>query len=263
MSNLTAAVTDGVVQQTTSSTSTKSTRGTSELGKDAFLQLLVTQMQYQDPLNPQADTEFISQLATFSSLEQMQNLNKTFTSAQAFSLIGQTVVVSKSTDSTDSTDSKNSSATVQGKVDYVTVSGGTTYLSIDGTLYSTDKLQTVIDSNYIAQQQAPTVTETKLAYDHDDAKDVEVQISLGEEEGEASSFAVLVNGSLIDPAKMSFDTETEKLTIKKEAFSGLDAGTYKIVFLFDDQLETTISDKVSVTITGTKPVSDNGDTETA
>lgn len=49
-----------------------------ELGKDAFLQLLVTQMQYQDPLQPADNTEMIAQLAQFSSLEQMNNLNDKF-----------------------------------------------------------------------------------------------------------------------------------------------------------------------------------------
>jgi len=44
------------------------------LGKDEFLQLLVTQLQYQDPLEPMSDTEYIAQLAQFSSLEQMQNI---------------------------------------------------------------------------------------------------------------------------------------------------------------------------------------------
>ena len=46
------------------------------LDKDAFLQLLVTQMQYQDPLDPQDNSEYVAQLAQFSSLEQMTNVYK-------------------------------------------------------------------------------------------------------------------------------------------------------------------------------------------
>ena len=43
------------------------------LGRDAFLNLLVTQLQHQDPTQPQADGEFLAQLATFSALEQLQH----------------------------------------------------------------------------------------------------------------------------------------------------------------------------------------------
>ena len=53
-----------------------SSKNTGELDKDAFLRLLTTQLSNQDPLNPMEDREFIAQLAQFSSLEQMQNLNK-------------------------------------------------------------------------------------------------------------------------------------------------------------------------------------------
>ena len=56
---------------------TKTTnRMNDSLDKDAFLQLLVTQMQYQDPLDPQDNSEYVAQLAQFSSLEQMTNVYK-------------------------------------------------------------------------------------------------------------------------------------------------------------------------------------------
>ena len=53
---------------------------TKELGRDAFLQLLVTQLEHQDPMKPQADTEFIAQLAQFSSLESLQHMQATLES---------------------------------------------------------------------------------------------------------------------------------------------------------------------------------------
>jgi flagellar basal-body rod modification protein FlgD len=53
--------------------------GTNSLGSDAFLKLLITQLQNQDPTAPQSDTQFIAQLAQFSSLEKLSSIDQTLT----------------------------------------------------------------------------------------------------------------------------------------------------------------------------------------
>jgi flagellar hook assembly protein FlgD len=62
-----------------------------ELDKNAFLNLLIAQLKNQDPLNPMKDQEFIAQLATFSSLEQMGNMNKNMERNFSMGLLGATV----------------------------------------------------------------------------------------------------------------------------------------------------------------------------
>lgn len=79
MSNVSAVNTNGYRDYSNTAQNSKS----NNLDKDAFLKLLVTQLQNQDPLSPMEDREFIAQMAQFSSLEQMQNLNDTFALTQA------------------------------------------------------------------------------------------------------------------------------------------------------------------------------------
>ncbi|WP_426153779.1 flagellar hook assembly protein FlgD [Pseudomonas sp. DC3000-4b1] len=88
--------------KTTSSSSSSSTSSTETMGKDTFLQLLVTQMKNQNPLDPQDNSEFVAQLAQFSSVEGINNLNDTvttlagnYTSSQALqasALVGHSVL---------------------------------------------------------------------------------------------------------------------------------------------------------------------------
>jgi flagellar basal-body rod modification protein FlgD len=60
-----------------SSQSSQITKAANSMGQDAFLRLLTTQLQHQDPTKPQADGEFIAQLAQFSSLEQLTQMQAT------------------------------------------------------------------------------------------------------------------------------------------------------------------------------------------
>lgn len=75
----------GAVDNTNStlgtSTSADQAKGKSELGKDDFLKLMISQLKYQDPLNPMDGTQYSAQLAQFSSLEQLSNINTSLNSS--------------------------------------------------------------------------------------------------------------------------------------------------------------------------------------
>ncbi|MBX8475150.1 flagellar hook assembly protein FlgD [Pseudomonas cichorii] len=101
------------------------------LGKDAFLQLLVTQMKNQNPLDPQDNTQFVAQLAQFSSLESMQNLTSTVDSIatsykssqalQASSLVGRSVIVETGTAQVDTTKGLTGSVVIPSSTSATTV----------------------------------------------------------------------------------------------------------------------------------------------
>lgn len=95
-----------------------------QLGKDDFLKLLVTQLQYQDPLEPMDNTEFIAQTAQFTALEQMQNLNQTMTNAQAFGTIGKGVFMNTKDEQTGQYEM------IYGVVQSVEIVNGKPYLNL-------------------------------------------------------------------------------------------------------------------------------------
>jgi flagellar basal-body rod modification protein FlgD len=68
------------VSGSASSQQTTTPSSTTQLGRDTFLRLLTTQLAHQDPMQPQADGEFIAQLAQFSSLEQLTQMQATLES---------------------------------------------------------------------------------------------------------------------------------------------------------------------------------------
>lgn len=144
--SVSAQVIDGVLQQSVSSTSetttSAATNSSTTLDKDAFLQLLVAQMKYQDPLEPASNTEYISQYATFSELEQMQNMSSTLELSRAANLVGQTVVV-------ETTDDSGTTTSDMGVVDYISYENSKALVWVNGSSYSLDDVTEVADADYI------------------------------------------------------------------------------------------------------------------
>ncbi len=143
---LVAGVEDGKIVESASQNSLKNTSKTSASGdmdKEAFLQLLVAQMKYQDPLQPTSNTEYISQYAQFSQVEQMQNMSSSMDLQRASGLVGQEVYVKTTT-------SSGETKYIQGKVDYVVYENNKAYLSINEELYALEDLDTVADAAYLA-----------------------------------------------------------------------------------------------------------------
>jgi flagellar basal-body rod modification protein FlgD len=116
--------------------------GSQNLTEADFLQLLVTQMSSQDPLNPQSDTAFAAQLAQFSSLKESQTMQENMATLQANSLIGETVSVNPP-----------GAQPLTGVVSGVQMSGGTPYIVVNGQPYD---LSTVTTFSSLATQTAPT-----------------------------------------------------------------------------------------------------------
>lgn len=122
-----SSVTATASQGTTGATATAPTKG---LGKDDFLKLLAAQLENQDPLSPMNNTDFIAQMAQFSALEQMNNLNDSFNrvqqelqaamTLQAVSLIGKEVTATVN------------EQTLQGTVEKVNLSGDGAVLTVNG-----------------------------------------------------------------------------------------------------------------------------------
>ena len=135
---------DGTVQTSSNNTTLNSTTAKTSntaLDKDAFLQLLVAQMKYQDPLEPASNTEYIAQLATFSQVEELQNVSESMTNAQANGLMGETVVIK-------TTSASGVESYVGGVVERVVNQDGKTYLGVDGKLYDVNDLDSVVDEDF-------------------------------------------------------------------------------------------------------------------
>jgi flagellar basal-body rod modification protein FlgD len=124
---------DTVTQIKSTGTPTAATQAAngknSELGKDDFLKLFVAQLQHQDPMNPMEDGEFMGQMASFSTLEQVSNLAKANEAIAANLSLSQSVgLIGRAVTWTDEND-----ATHTGTVEKVTQTDGKPVLTVSGT----------------------------------------------------------------------------------------------------------------------------------
>jgi len=138
VNGLSSAQTAAQSGTTSSSSASASQTGMNSLNENDFMQLLVTQLQNQDPLNPVDNTQMLAQLAQFSALEEMtqvaqtdaqvlsavQNLESEMSLLMAHSLIGASVTVQDA-----------SGNQVQGTVSSVTMNQGTPQIVVNGTSY--------------------------------------------------------------------------------------------------------------------------------
>ena len=250
MSDLIQSVVDGKITENTATNTTaekKETRGTTDLGYDAFLQLLIAEMQHQDPLEPTTNTEWISQMATFSQLEELQSLSGTTENTQVFSLVGKNVTVSVE-------DASGNVALKSGIVDFISMSGGKAKFSVNGALYSLDQLYSVVDADYLYDKNKPDVTTAvEFSFDGDEPEDMVFEVSLGEERAKAKDLAVLVGNSILDSDYVTLNGT--EVTIHKEILQELPEGTYRFSVVFDDERMTTVEDKLTVNIYNSHPTS--------
>ena len=178
-------------------TSKKTEKSGSDLGYDQFLQILCAEMQYQDPLEPTSNTEYVAQMATFSQVESMLNMQNTMTASEANALVGKYVIMKV----TSSTTGEVSYAA--GNVDYVLHQNGKTYLSINNSLYNIEDLDTVADADYM--EAVALAEEFKKAVEELPPKN---QISLSDKD----AIVAIANGynSLSDYQKSFIDKDVLK-----------------------------------------------------
>jgi flagellar basal-body rod modification protein FlgD len=115
---------DALINQNHASTSGSSSLN-SQLGETAFLQLLTTQLQNQDPLNPMDDTQSVAELAQFSSVQAVTSLNDSFSSFESNFSVMQSAGLLGKTVSAQTTDANGNTTSVSGTVKTISVINGT------------------------------------------------------------------------------------------------------------------------------------------
>ncbi|MEE3392242.1 MAG: flagellar hook capping FlgD N-terminal domain-containing protein [Lachnospiraceae bacterium] len=244
-----ANVVDGKVQIEESSGAKKKDTASSKLGKDDFLKLLVTQMQYQDPLSPQDNTEYVAQLAQFSELEQMQNVSSSVSDSSAYALIGKYVSINHE-------DEDGTNNTVEGKISSVVKQDGKLKVTVNGNNYDFDEVGQVMGTAYMVSKYGPGVeNEQEFRFVSSDPEALVIPgFTMGTGDFKAKNVKVSVtdkNTNAETPIDASLvDLNRDKLIINGSALASLKNGIYDVKLSFDDADNTIVSDKLKLIVTG-------------
>ena len=155
-----------------------------QLGHMDFINLLVAEMQNQDPLEPSSNTDYVAQMATFSQVQALEDMKDSMSDMNADNLVGKYVTLQV-------TDSSGNVSEVTGKVDYVSHENGKSFVSVEDKLYSADDVVSVMDTSYsdanvmaatfnslvgqlpplanLTESDAENVAKTRYVYDSMDA----------------------------------------------------------------------------------------------
>jgi len=182
------------------------------MGKHDFLMLLSAQLRHQDPLNPQSDAEFASQLAQFSTLEQMQNMNETLStmaSYQSYSLVGKYVIAVAVVD--------GELSEIPGIVDSIFTRKGVTYAQIGEYIVPVSAITDVFDRDSMVTPEMLIHTSNNLI-----GRTIKAQVGNVITEGVVTRITV-ENGAMF--ARVDDGTDTAKFVPVGAIFDIRETGT--------------------------------------
>lgn len=231
-----AIIKDGKVENADTKKASKDMNTANGYDKDSFLKILVAQMKYQDPMEPTSNTEYISQYATFTQVEQLNNMANSMNLSRASELVGKTVTIEQTNADTGKT------TEVEGVVDFVSYSGNKAYVNINGVAYNIDDVKQVFNPDY--------TNALEVVKDFQDAIDKLPElglISLGEHAGTIDSMNAFYNDTMDEKAKNMMNKDyvtalTQYVQRVKELREALGEYTDRIDKLPDDLAKINLSD---------------------
>lgn len=217
MSDLIAQFKDGEFVSGINNSASKKPKEKNNTGmdSDAFLTLLVAEMQNQDPLEPTSNTEWVSQYATFTEVAEIQAIGEKMGTVQAQGLVGKQVIMKVE-------NSAGEEEYIQGKVDFIEYQGDKAYLSIGGNKYPVEKLDTIVDEEYLGAMELLTAITDALK------KLPEVDDITLEHENTITGLAKMING--MSDYQFSF--------VPEETFNLIEKYAAKLQELLDQKAST-------------------------